>query len=657
MRPCLIAIALLLGTAHVAAAQPQKQPQRRPVALSARPLFGDQLILPNAHVPILVTLQNRTERTMSGHVVIEVSNYMSGKRRYQIAADLPAREGRQVVLTPYVVDGGAVKVTYRANGRSLATTTINPAYSPAQTGLVLLDNPSHLRGSLLEMEVEEPGIGAYGAPRMVQLPIGTVPVDARSADPILPRNPVAWSAVTMLVTSAPAFERVGEVERAAILDWVRTGGQVLIFLRSDADLRNPALSEILGPAELASVVDAAASTSFVPSNADPQHVVAPNVRAELFGGSRRVGFGRVFVATYEGTSPRFASAAQTRELVRAIVSRHRTPGADVPMLPFARYEDTLAQDWGGGGPSFGTLRPSLDPNEGYRPALALVAVVLLLYVLLVGPLNFTFVGRRGKPTLALLTTPVAAAGCLLVLLAVGYIGKGTTMRHRSVEIVEIVEGERAGPARRYGGLFLTRPASFDLPSPARGIVRPISDGRDSPVSVDDGETTTLRRMQGGLWETIFVREDRIADMGGEVVFERAGRRVVAVVNRTPHDLRGAVVVDGVGGVYRVGDVPAGGRAIVPSTTAMSIGTGNAFWGADDYTVTQFAEVMGFPRDQREVLDGVSKVFGGNFTVGSVPTLLAVAEIERDDVAGTFSAELDYTFIRVVPDLEKNGVAP
>ncbi len=652
MRKLFVLIALLGCFAPLGASAQTQQPQRRPVALAARPLFGEQLLLPNAHVPVLVTLQNRTDRTLSGHVVLEVDNYMTGKRAYEIAADLPPREGRQVVLTPYIVDGGTLSVRYRVGGRSIARTALNMAYSPALSGLVLLDNPSHLRGSLLEMEVEEPGVGAYGAPRMVRLPLGTVPTDARSADPILPKNPVAWSAVTLLVTSAPAFERIGEAEREALVDWLRAGGQLLVFLRSDGDLAAPALSALIGPAELAPVSDEALSTSFVPPNAEAKQLVSPEVRAEVFGGSRRIGFGRVFVATYEGTSPRYASAAQTRELVRAILTRTRTPGADAPELPFGRYEDRISDDFFGGGPTFSALRPSLDPNEGYRPALALVAVVLLLYVLLVGPLNFTLVGRRGKPTLALLTTPIAAAGCLGVLLMVGYLGKGVTMRHRSVQVVEILEGERAGPARRYGGLFLTRPASFDMPSPERGIARPIGDGGDHPTTVSDGEGTTLRGMQGGLWETIFVREDHIQDLGGEILFERAGRRVVAVVNHTGHDLHGAVVVDGIGGVYRVGDVPVGGRAIVPGTTTMTLGSGNAFWGAEDYTVTQFAETMGFPRDQREILDGVSKVLGGNFTVGSVPVLVAVVEMERDDVADTFRPELDYTFVRVVPDLEK-----
>ncbi len=219
-------------------------------------------------------------------------------------------------------------------------------------------------------------------------------------------------------------------------------------------------------------------------------------------------------------------------------------------------------------------------------------------------------------------------------------------------MVELLEGESLGPARRYDGLFLTRPATFDMPSPERGIARPIGDGGDHPTTVFDGDGSTLRGMRGGLWETIFVREDYVADLGGEVTFERAGRRVVAVVNHTPHDLHGAVVIDGIGGVYRVGDVPAGGRAMVPSTTAMSVGTSNAFWGPDDYTVTQFAETMGFPSDQRAILDGVSKVLGGNFTVGSVPVLFAALEIERPPVADTFRPELDYTFVRVVPNLEK-----
>jgi hypothetical protein len=327
-----------------------------------------------------------------------------------------------------------------------------------------------------------------------------------------------------------------------------------------------------------------------------------------------------------------------------------------PLLPYGAQDDVTSDNWYAAGPSFTQLRSALDPNEGYRPALGLVAIVLLLYVVVVGPVNFHFVGKTNRPTVALLTTPFAALACLAVMLGVGYIGKGTRMRYRRVEVVEVVEGDREGPSRRYAGLFLTRPADFDLQSPARGVVRTVRGaGGDSPPVVDHtGERPVLRDVRGRLWETVFVREDQIADLGGPVTFERDARRLVAVSNGTPHTLRGAVVIDSVGGVYPVGDVPSGGRAAITPVSRLTLqhGVGNQmFWGPEDPNLDAFAEIVGIrEEDEQDLLQGAMRVFGGTLVTPPMPTLFARIEVAGNErVAGLFGRESDHRFLRVVPD--------
>ncbi|RLB50381.1 MAG: hypothetical protein DRJ42_18995 [Deltaproteobacteria bacterium] len=641
----LIVFLGISGSPAIAAAQASAPP---PVALTAVPLFGEPLLLPRAHVPLLVTAENRTRGTLTGQVVVEATHHAAGRRRYEIAMDLPPGEERQVVVTPAVLEGSSITTTYRVDGRTLATALLHPGFSMAIQGIVLLDNPSHLRGALLEMDIEEPPIDIYSSPRMVRVPVGIAPVDGRSMDLILPTNAAGWSTVRMILASAPSLEGLPVRERTALLDWLRAGGDLVLFLRSDADLRAPALGALFGPAEVIEVPRASEPSGLVPGDGPLRQLTGAGVRREAFGGSKRVGFGRVYAVTYEGTSPRLAAAPETRSLVMAILARSHVPGTGAPSMALGRLDD----GYPAGNARFETLRPSLDPNEGYRLALVLVAFVLLFYVVLVGPVNFYFVGKRGKPTLALLTTPIAAAACLLVLLAVGYIGKGTRMRYRAVEVVEVVEGDHRGPARRYSGLFLTRPLTFDFPAPPGTLAFDIAAGGEHPAVEVEGAGTTLRSIRGGLWETVFIREDHIRDLGGEVVFQRRGRRVVGVINGTSRDLRGAVVIDGVGAVYRIGDVPVGGTAAVPGAVAMTLGTERAFWGTEDELVGQLAEAMGIDRDRRDLLPGIASLLGGHLTVNATTVLFAFSEVDRGEVADTFGAEFDYQFIRVVPDLER-----
>src|SRR5690606_15700931 len=124
---------------------------------------------------------------------------------------------------------------------------------------------------------------------------------------------------------------------------------------------------------------------------------------------------------------------------------------------------------------------------------------------------------------------------MLVLLVVGYIGKGVSMRYRRFEVVELIEGQERAPARRYTGLYSTRPGSFGLPVTPRGEVALRIDGsrQVGPTYVHEGDGVRLADFRAGLWETVFLREDRIVDLGGTIRFERDGRRLSAVVNDSP----------------------------------------------------------------------------------------------------------------------------
>jgi hypothetical protein len=462
--------------------------------------------------------------------------------------------------------------------------------------------------------------------------------------------------VGLLVASAADLARVGAAEQQALTNWIQSGGRLLVFVRSDADFREPFLRSLAGDVERFESSETVANERLVPEGSRGRYLRGNDetFRTESFGGSRRVGFGRVYVAVYDGMSPSTVTAPEPRLLVRSVLEAPTNLGVDRPKLPFGRGLDDLGRpDYWSGTQTFGYLRAALDPNEGYRPALGLVAVVLLLYVIVVGPLNFMFVGKRNRPTMALVTTPVAAFSCLLVMLGVGYIGKGTKMRYRAVSLVELAEGESTGPSRRYTGFFLTRPASFELDAPPRGMARvvrgPTAD--IDPITDHGAETPVLRDLRGRLWETVFVREDELVDMGGRVVFERDGRRLAAVRNETAHALRGAVVIDSGGNVYRVGDVAVGERRPIAQVAEATLAT-PGYWGGptSDPSIVSLTRIMGLPREREPALAGTNVVLGG-FVSPPVPTLLAWRSSgdERRDVAG-FARELDLSFVRVVPDL-------
>lgn len=631
--------------------------QRRIVSVEVHGVFGDDLVLPNSYHTIRVDVRNASNRMLRGEIELTARSFQGGPSKHRVRLDLPPRSTRFALVTVFVAENGTtIEVQYRVDGTTLARGAMSPGYSPAAESIVVLANPPRMRGPLIDIDVEMPGTPWTG-PRMVRLPVGVVSFDPASGDPVLPGDGVAWATVRLLVAHAPELTRASATDQQALRDWIAAGGQMLIFPRSDADLRDPAIRALVGDdvqrVALAEGDSLAGSRSLVPEGARGFGLRGSRLRPEPFGGSARLGFGRVYVATFDGAVQPFVDAPETRALAQAILQTPRTHGVTRPILPYGGQDDVQVESFYGQGPSFTTLRSALDPNEGYRPALGLVAIVLLIYVLVVGPVNFTFVGRTHRPTVALMTTPAAAAACLVLLLGVGYLGKGTRTRYRRVEVVEVVEGDREGVGRRYAGLFLTRPSTFDLESPARGVIRTVrgAGGEAPPTADHSGERPVLRDVRGRLWETVFVREDRMTDLEGAIRFERAGRRLVAVRNQTPHTIRGAVVIDAVGSVYSVGDIAPGARAAISPVSRMTLqGPGTPmFYGVEDPNLRQFAEVIGLRQDEdRKVLDGVAKIFGGTLVTPPMPTLFARIEGDRARVS-IFGAESDHRFIRVVPD--------
>ena len=652
----LVALAGLSSTPRDAAAQ-----MAEPVHLEVTGLF-DEGQGQDSYATFSISAENRTTQNLQGKILLRVRDFRTSATEYESRLDLAPRSKRQVRMSVWVGDNGStVEAEFQAAGRVLGKTIQHLGYGEQRPRVVVLANPPRLRSALLDLEVETGSASPYGgAPRYVQAAVGVVPFDTKNGDPLLPTTALGWANVDLLVASAPLLERIAGAEREALLGWVHSGGQLLVFPRTPADVRQPLLRSLLGDVEWLERESVMPDTlSFVPAAARGAALRGGSAfRTEAFGGSTQVGFGRVWVATFDGTAPPHVDADETRELIRSILWAPKVRGVDAPVFTFGRGADAFDGGWMANG-TFEDLRAALDPNEAYRPALGLVAFVLLLYVFVVGPLNFAYVGRKNRPILALVTTPIAAVACLLVMLLVGYIGKGTRMRYRAVELTELLEGEELGPQRRYAGLFLTRPSTFDMDGPVHGrarVLRGSAAGRAPRVDLS-GERQHLEDVRGGLWETVFTRTDQVASLGGEVTFERDGQRVVGVRNGTPHVLRGAIVIDALGAVYQVGDLPPGGQRPVPSVSALRIGeAGSGFYSEHDDRLPPLLRALRIDEERTKTMYGLSMALGGSLQTPPMPALWATIDApEGFEEAERFTREFDVRLVRVVPRVQGSAL--
>jgi hypothetical protein len=574
---CAVRALLATGVLALSIAAHGEAQAPPPVEVRLEGVFGNDALLGDGYAPIAITLRNPTRQTFRGRVVLETEEWGQPPDRHALAIDLPPGAFRRAMLTVFVGAGGAsLSARYEVDGARLGATSVAATYSPGGRSLVIVSDPPRLRSSLLDLQVAVPdpnaghgyGATATGSERAIAVPIGIVSLDGATGDPIVPDDALGWSTVAVAVASIPLLARLPARELEALRDWAHAGGHLVLVPRTEADVASPLVRELLG--EITAVPGRTAVPGvFVPNGTHPVLACGERARSEPFGCASRVGHGAVHLVAYDLTAPPAVDQPATRQLLGAITQRAmREIGS--PRLPLGRGRDVIDDSWGAASRGFPRVRAALDPNEGYRPALGLVAVVLLFYVVLVGPLNFRFVLGRNRPTLALITTPLAALGCALLMLAVGYLGKGVLTRYRRIEVIEAIEGSALAPVRSYSGLFLTRPAAIDLEMPERARTMRIASGGDDGLVTDhSGERARLTQIHGGLWETVFVRTDGMIDLGGAIAFHTEGRALVSVTNHGTRALRSALLIDE-SNVYAIGDVEVGATQPIARVASSSV---------------------------------------------------------------------------------------
>lgn len=518
---------------------------------------------------VLVDVINRSSREVRGTLELSLDEN-SGGQRFRIGADVPPRDRRTFQFETGSTSG-FLKARLREDERVIGEA--ESWHGGNANSIIIFADPPRVQaitnGLTGTREMN------YG-PEAFDYATGTVDFDA-AGDPVVPRRVQGWRGVDLIVATARELERLDESQLEALRQHIFSGGRILISPGSPEEVRAPSVQRLAGDVHVVGNSLASAEALWQP---------------EYFGGGRALGFGYVWLCTKDINAPASVGVARVDELLRKIVLRSPTV---TPQL--ALYEAESTNRWQSG-TSFRELRSALDPNASFRPALGLVAVLLLLYVVAVGPLNFSFVQKRGNPTLALITTPILSFGCLVLMLLVGFIGKGVTMRHRSITWVESLAGESQGIQRTYRGLYSTRPATFDLE--VHGIAA--FAGNPSVMLTHDigpSGAETLTDIRASLWSTTLVREENIVPFPGVDFALREGE-LQSVTNRGEQPLLNGLIIGSGGRVFEIGDVGPGQTVSIPPAPTYFVSSGGE---------EGLARSMGFGEDEEEIVGGQLRLVG------------------------------------------------
>lgn len=559
----LLCGAALLGVPAHAPAEPWgtpppvKEGMPLDMAVSITPALSTNATgLPQGWTTLVFTITNSSAAPARGDVRVSTRQY--GERRafearapYAVPAggtvtvSLPVDVLRYAQVAAFVIDeqrGAIGSATFSGlDGRSVVLLDTSGSGLKA----VLNDVP-------VETAYEEPPHRGSGA--TPTLGIVSARTDPATGDPILPDRAALYQAADAVLMRSDTLARVGGAELAALTTYVLGGGTLAIAVTRPEDIRYPTITALAGGEVTATAVpsetlrplvlpSAGHGEREVPAGRAPGEALGTqlggyrggNLHGSLYGSSATYGLGEVHLLAFDPTSKVALEDGWARVRVVDLARRAYDRRSQVVFRPGASQ---------GSGDIEG-VRRQLDPNESSRWAIAIAAVLLMVYAVVAGPANYTIAARRNKPLSALWRLPIFSVVTFLLIVGIGMIAKGSSGRARHLSLIEAGAGMPVGSIRRYRGFFTSRARDLTVRTTDPGsLVRTgvVTDpGEVEDRLVVDREGARLENVNALPWQTLVIREDGAASIGEGIALIRREPSGVTVKNRSGRRLRGALL--------------------------------------------------------------------------------------------------------------------
>jgi hypothetical protein len=277
-------------------------------------------------------------------------------------------------------------------------------------------------------------------------------------------------------------------QREALALWTRLGGELVVGGGSNAERTAPGLDSLL-PAtigELRSNVASDSLAELLPNNLDappaltaseltPRQDAVP-VDADRLILARPEGAGRVLLTAFDlaGLRTWVGEAELWAEALRPTVPAHIGQS-------FRMRSENL-------------LRDALQIQGLNLPSTGILLLLMLLYIAVVGPLNFFLLRRANRVELAWISTPLIVVAFLAASYGASLALRGTDPQISQLAIVQGFEGEERGHTTAFLGIFSPQRRSYGMGFDPIALVTPGTFEGFSfrPTTVDsDGATVSV----------------------------------------------------------------------------------------------------------------------------------------------------------------------
>ena len=455
----LVALALLAPIAP-AAASPALQ-------VTVRPGF-DGMVRPGSWAPVDIDLANAGPN-LSGNVDISVASRPStqgGFARgqsldYSVPVTIPQHSSKRFSTAVYVPPFfDRLQVRLVANGQTLVQQDVPlQRIDPAQLFCGVLSSDQSAFDSLNGLTL----VDGQRQPHMVQLDL-----------PDLPTNPQLLNGLDCLIVSDYTTRGMTPLQQSALTSWVDDGGILTVGTGPTGSGTVDGLPSDLLPAKLDGTapvhsLDSLSGFLGVPSGTtgpwlvgnlkvtDGSVAVSDESQPLVVVGRR--GRGTVFMLSLSLTQKPLRGWSGLNRLWVYMLSYARAPQSTLVSY--------FGQDSGWGRAPRDVL---IHGGSASNPDSQRLMMGLVLFAILIGPVNYLILSRLGRRELALLTIPALAAlatGGALVF--AGQHRQGDVVLNQ-VSIVRTWDGGGVGPVHSFVGVFGLHPQHYHLTIPPNSLV-------------------------------------------------------------------------------------------------------------------------------------------------------------------------------------------
>lgn len=478
-------------------------------------------------VPVQVTAAN-TGPAVDGYVEIKVPGGAgSGPATYRSPLSLPTQSNKRVTLYIKLGTGaGNIDLALRQNDGTLV--------AEASSGsLSRISGTTHLLYGIVSPDAAEfsfleriPGSRTDASVALLTLED-------------LPETAVAWNALDVLIFNDTDTSQLTSQQRAALDVWLHNGGQLIVTGGANWQKTAVSLADLLPV-----TIDGSRSVDDLPGlrerigipfrDPGPYVVATSSLRSgELIFrqdelpllARQSIGRGSVYFLALD---PRLAPLLDWdgSEAIWAAIASRVPSGSNWGSGPQNSYAATEAV----------SSLPSLT-----LPSILQLLAFLLVYTIVVGPLNYWVLKRRNQLERAWITIPVLVVIFSGVTYFTGFQLRGNDTIINQISVAYSQSGGEQADVYSLLGLYSPQRTTYDLSLPTGTLARPYTQDFGVPFTSDDpnlgsityGNEVTISDVRVDIGEvTVFLAESAVpaVDISGSATLTLEGNNLVLAMD-------------------------------------------------------------------------------------------------------------------------------